>query len=187
MKLSIGQAATLACLLEATAPKVGNVHRGADFEALFFADFVTSAVAIGPVLERARETGVGKAVFEAIAATRALVDTNTNLGMVLLLARLAAVPPDQKLTDGTASVLQGLTHRATASSSIKQSVLPSLVGREQLTKWMSPALHRRACWPRCNMLRNETSIARQYVDHFALVLQEILPNLVAGQEGAAGH
>ena len=34
--LSIGQCASLACLLEATAPKVGNVHRGTDFENLTF-------------------------------------------------------------------------------------------------------------------------------------------------------
>ncbi len=28
---SLGHAAALACTLEAAAPKVGNVHRGADF------------------------------------------------------------------------------------------------------------------------------------------------------------
>src|SRR5262249_10171714 len=110
-KLSIGQAASLACLLEVTAPKVGNVHRGADFEELFFADFVTSAVAIGPAMEQARETGVGQAVLAAINATRALVNTNTHLGMVLLIAPLAAVPLDQSLTDGIGSVLQSLTQR----------------------------------------------------------------------------
>src|SRR5262245_32801648 len=102
--LSIGQSATLACLLEATAPKVGNVHRGADFEGLHFADFLASAVAIGPAMERAVETGVGQAVLDAVAATRALVDTNTNLGMVLLIAPLAAVPREQKLGDGVAAV-----------------------------------------------------------------------------------
>src|SRR5205809_513834 len=71
--LSIGQCATLACLLEATAPKVGNVHRGADFEDLTFSDFVVSAVAIGPAMEGAASTGVGRAVYNAVAATRDLV------------------------------------------------------------------------------------------------------------------
>ena len=85
--LSIGQCATLACLLEATAPKVGNVHRGADFENLTFSDFVISAVAIGPAMEAAASTGVGRAVYDAVAATRQVVSTNTNLGMALLFAR----------------------------------------------------------------------------------------------------
>src|SRR5438034_8798267 len=84
--LSISQCATLACLLEATAPKVGNVHRGADFEDLTFNDFVISAVAIAPAMEAAAATGVGRAVYDAVAATRQLVSTNTNLGMALLFA-----------------------------------------------------------------------------------------------------
>src|SRR5436309_11243780 len=85
--LSISQCATMACLLEATAPKVGNVHRGADFEDLTFTDFVVSSVAIGPPMEAAA-TGVGRAVLEAVAATRECVPTNTNLGMALLIAPL---------------------------------------------------------------------------------------------------
>src|SRR3954451_3647803 len=96
--LSIGQCATLACLLEATAPKVGNVHRGADFEDLTFSDFVISSVVIGPAMETAASVGVGRAVYEAVAATRKCVPTNTNLGMALLIAPLAAVPREERLT-----------------------------------------------------------------------------------------
>ena len=51
----IGQCATLACLLEATAPKVGNVHRGADFDDLTFTDFAVSAALIAPAMEAAAE------------------------------------------------------------------------------------------------------------------------------------
>ena len=91
-ELSSGQCATLACLLEVTAPKPGNVHRSADFEDVTFVDFAVSAVAIAPALDNAVRGGVGRAVRDAIAATRALVPTNTNLGTVLLLAPLAAVP-----------------------------------------------------------------------------------------------
>lgn len=90
LEMTIAQCATLACLLEITAPKPGNVHRGADFEDVGFADFAASAVAIGPAMQRAAETGVGGAVLEAIRATRAIAATNTNLGIVLLLAPLAA-------------------------------------------------------------------------------------------------
>src|SRR5437762_13578938 len=108
--LSIGQCATLACLLEATAPKVGNVHRGADFENLTFSDFVVSAVAIGPAMEAAASTGVGRAVYDAVAATRQVVSTNTNLGMAMLFAPLAAVPRGERLTSASVgSILRGLT------------------------------------------------------------------------------
>ncbi len=107
--LSIGQCATLACLLEATAPKVGNVHRGADFENLTFTDFALSAVAIGPAMEIASAAGVGKTVLQSIRATRNLVDTNTNLGMVLLIAPLAAIPRELPLASGINQVLRGLT------------------------------------------------------------------------------
>lgn len=107
--LSIGQCATLACLLEVTAPKVGNVHRGADFENLTFTDFAVSAVAIGPAMESARVNGVGPTILEAIKATRQLVDTNTNLGMVLLLAPLAAVPREEPLHTGIGNVFRNLT------------------------------------------------------------------------------
>ena len=79
-QLSIGQCATLACLLEATTPKPGNVHRGVDFEDMTFLDFAVSAAAIGPVMDRVREYGVGQTVLEAIRATRRLVPVNTNLG-----------------------------------------------------------------------------------------------------------
>src|SRR5262245_13707132 len=95
---SIGQCATLACLLEAAAPKAGNVHRGADFEDLTFTDFAVSAVAIGPAMEAAAMTGVGRAVRDAIVETRKLVTTNTNLGMALLFAPLAAVPSTERIT-----------------------------------------------------------------------------------------
>src|SRR5438105_9621055 len=88
--LSIGQCATLACLLEATAPKVGNVHRGADFGDLTFTDFAVSAALIGPAMQLAATEGIGRAVHDAVAATRQIVPTNTNLGMCLLIAPLAA-------------------------------------------------------------------------------------------------
>ena len=106
--MSIGSCATLACLLEATAPKPGNVHRGADFADMTFTDFVVSAAAIGPAMERAAERGVGTTVLEAVRATRRLVPVNTNLGTVLLLAPLAAVPRPQRLDVGVPQVLRTL-------------------------------------------------------------------------------
>ncbi len=87
---ALARAATLACLLEVAAEKVGNVTPTRRFADAAFADFVQSAVAAGPPLGRARPGGVGRAVYDAIAATRRVTATNTNLGIALLLAPLAA-------------------------------------------------------------------------------------------------
>ncbi len=100
---------TLACLWEATAAKPGNVYRGADFEDATYADFLTSAVVIGPQIAIAPTYGVGHAVLESIRAIHKAVGTNTYLGTVLLLAPLAAASPDQPLATGLPTVLNNLT------------------------------------------------------------------------------
>jgi triphosphoribosyl-dephospho-CoA synthase len=104
-----GRLAQLACLLEVTARKPGNVHRFADLDALHFIDFLSSAAAIAGPLETASTTGIGKAVKGAIEATRRVACTNTNLGIVLLLAPLAAVPADIDLASGVETVLAKTT------------------------------------------------------------------------------
>ncbi|TWT38064.1 triphosphoribosyl-dephospho-CoA synthase [Posidoniimonas corsicana] len=80
---------TLACLWEATAAKPGNVYRGADFGDMTYADFVTSAAAIGPVFECATDQSVGRLALEAVQAMRSAAGINTHLGTILLLAPLA--------------------------------------------------------------------------------------------------
>lgn len=79
-----------ACLLEVTSRKPGNVHPLARFEDCDWNSFCASAEAITPVLARGRDRGLGETVFRAVEATRARVGRNTNLGMILLLAPLAA-------------------------------------------------------------------------------------------------
>lgn len=113
-RLSLSQCVTLACLLEVSSPKPGNVHRGADFDDLSLNDFLASAVAIGPILERAKSDGVGPTVLAAVRATQEMVDTNVNLGMILLLAPLAAVDRSEDLREGVAQVLENLTAEDTA-------------------------------------------------------------------------
>jgi triphosphoribosyl-dephospho-CoA synthase len=83
-------AATLACLLEACAEKVGNVTPTRRYADVGFEDFVLSGLAAGPAVGRARPGRVGRAVYEAVAATRRVSRSNTNLGIVLLLAPIAA-------------------------------------------------------------------------------------------------
>ena len=84
----VGAAAQLACLLEASAPKPGNVSPGRPFHDTRYEDFLASAVAIGPAMSAAGDVSLGATVRAAIAATRRLTPRNTNLGIVLLLAPL---------------------------------------------------------------------------------------------------
>lgn len=101
----------LTCVMEATARKPGNVHPQASFEDLCYEDFVKAAGRIAPFLAMTRRLGIGRAVFSTVDVTRAAAGSNVNLGIVLLLAPLTAVPPEQTLADGIGEVLNGLTQR----------------------------------------------------------------------------
>src|ERR1041384_6167405 len=57
-------AAQLACVLEVTAEKPGNITPTHDFADTTFEDMVRSAIAVGPPLGRAGELGVGETVLE---------------------------------------------------------------------------------------------------------------------------
>src|SRR5262249_36667272 len=104
----IGLYAQLACIWEATARKPGNVHRFCDFDDTTYLDFLMSAAAIIPVLETAGQRRVGETVLEGIRATRRVVASNTNLGILLLLAPLATVPEEKELRGGVRQVLDSL-------------------------------------------------------------------------------
>lgn len=67
-----------------------------------------SAAAIGPILNVATRRKVGTTVLDAIRATREVVATNANLGIVLLLVPLAKVPRRKKLPAGVETVLSEL-------------------------------------------------------------------------------
>lgn len=98
-----------ACLLEASCPKPGNVSPGHAFADTGYEDFLLSAAAIGPAFARADT--VGATVVAAVSATRRRVTANTNLGIVLLLAPLAAAArsPGGTLRERVARTLRDLT------------------------------------------------------------------------------
>ena len=85
----IAASAQLACLLEASAPKPGNVSPGTAFHDTQYEHFLASAAAIGPAFLDAGTQPVGETILRAIEATRRWTSANTNLGIVLLLAPLA--------------------------------------------------------------------------------------------------
>ena len=86
---AVGSAAQLACVLEASADKPGNITPRHDFTDTSYEDMLRSAIALGPELGRAAERGVGDTVLAAVRATRRVAGANTNLGIALLLAPLA--------------------------------------------------------------------------------------------------
>ncbi len=107
--LSVGECFTLATIMEATVPKPGNIHRGADFEDASYPDFIVAAALVGPMLEAAVGQPLGFTIHAAVATTRAAVQTNTNLGTLLLIAPLSKVPPYWPLAENVEHVLANLT------------------------------------------------------------------------------
>lgn len=89
-----------ACTLEASAMKPGNVHPQARFVDLCYQDFVDAARIVGTELSGIREGAIGQAILEAVQQTRITLGTNVNLGIILLMAPLAAVPAEVSLADG---------------------------------------------------------------------------------------
>jgi triphosphoribosyl-dephospho-CoA synthase len=85
----IAAAAQLACLLEASAPKPGNVSPGIAFHDMRYEDFLASAAAIAPAFLDAGTQPIGETIRRAVVDTRRWTSANTNLGIVLLLAPLA--------------------------------------------------------------------------------------------------
>jgi triphosphoribosyl-dephospho-CoA synthase len=107
--MTLAEQIELACLMEATARKPGNVHPGARFDDLCYDDFVHAAAASAPILAQAGELGVGRAVLGAVRATRAVCTTNVNLGICLLIAPLAAVPERRKLQYNIQRIVEATT------------------------------------------------------------------------------
>lgn len=98
-----------ACRLEVLSPKPGNVNPQHAFDDASVDDFLRSATAAAPCIAQAPIQPLGQTILSAVSATRAVVDHNTNLGILLLIAPLATVPPQQSLTDGISAVLEATT------------------------------------------------------------------------------
>jgi triphosphoribosyl-dephospho-CoA synthase len=175
--LSIGQCATLACLLEVAIPKPGNVHRGADFEDLTLIDLLASATAIGPAMDAAGQQPLGKTVLDAITATQALVNTNANLGIVLLIAPLAKVPRGEPLRDGLRATLAYLDEEDAAN--VYRAIAlanPGGLGAVESMDVQGP--------PPGNLLTamqaaaERDIVARQYATGFGDLFESVIPWLV---------
>jgi triphosphoribosyl-dephospho-CoA synthase len=109
---AIQAAFVAACEAELAAPKPGNVHIFAGGHGMAAEDFMASARAAAPFIA-APEARVGDRILGAVEATWAAVGQNTNLGIVLLCAPLAAAAlapagAELGLRAALVTVLQGL-------------------------------------------------------------------------------
>jgi triphosphoribosyl-dephospho-CoA synthase len=98
-----------ACRDELDAPKPGNVHVFADGHRMTVTDFERSAAAATGPLTAAGQR-IGARILGAVEASFAAVKSNTNLGIILLCAPLAAAaePLPYDLQSSLAKTLQGL-------------------------------------------------------------------------------
>jgi triphosphoribosyl-dephospho-CoA synthase len=175
--ISIGMCARLACIWEATARKPGNVHRYRDFDDATYLDFLSSASAIAPVLETACQRRVGETILRCVEATRSVTSTNTNLGIVLLLAPLATVPSSENLRTGLEEVLTRLdmTDSRAAYQAIRIAKPGGLGHVSEQDISQKPTLPLRELMA---LAADRDMIARQYLTCFWEVLNDGLPELL---------
>lgn len=181
-RLSIGQCAALATLLEASAPKPGNVHRGADFGDLTFYDFQACAVAVAPVMEAAAAGArLGPTVLAAVQATRSLIATNANLGTILLVAPMAMSERGSPLVSGVSRVLASLdSEDARLVYEAIRLATPGGMGKVDKADVAGPP-------PACliaamRLAEDRDAVARQYTRDFEDVFTLVLPALLEGIE-----
>jgi triphosphoribosyl-dephospho-CoA synthase len=171
-----------ACLAELDAPKPGNVHRFAPGHGMSVAEFVRSAEAsAGPIA--ARGARVGMRIRDAVAATLSAVGQNTNLGIILLCAPLAAAVEieDVALRPALARVLEGLDQvDAVNVFSAIAAANPGGLGRSGRHDVNAPATVtlREAMAEAADRDR----IARQYVTAYEDVFALGLPALAAARQ-----
>lgn len=108
----------MACLLEASAHKPGNVAPGPgrSFHDTRYEDFLASAAAIGAAFLRAGRRPLGLTIRDACVATARWTPANTNLGIVLLLAPLA-----HAALDGGGGSLRRRVGRALRDTSVRDA------------------------------------------------------------------
>jgi triphosphoribosyl-dephospho-CoA synthase len=179
--LPVGVCAQLACLWETTARCPGNAHRFADFNDAGYVDFLASAAAIAPVLATAGERAVGHTVLQGVQATRQVVRVNTNLGLILVLTPLAAVPSGEELRGGLERILKRLDveDARTVYQAIRLAA-PAGLGRvpeqdvsEEPTQSLRQVMELAAA---------RDLLARQYADGYREVFSDGVPALCRGLE-----
>jgi len=172
-------AAQIACILEASADKPGNVTRHRDFADLKFEDFLISAVTIGPVLRDARKASVGGSILRAIKDTQRFISYNTNLGIVLLFVPLVKAYGPGNLRERLDKVLASLTvddaRKAYEAIRLTRPGGMGKVGKYDITEEEVDITLREAM----GLAKDRDSIAREYVTDYEITFELGYPSLMS--------
>lgn len=181
--LALADSVALACLLEATAPKAGNVHPGASFSDMNYQHFVASAAALaGVVREVVPRQSAGQIVLACVQATQKNVGRNTNLGTILLFGPLvkaanvaqAKVHSLERLRGNVEQVLRELS--AKDSADVYQAIVeskPGGMGEQTENDIRSNAPDRLV--DAMTQVADFDAVARQYANGFADCFERLLP------------
>jgi triphosphoribosyl-dephospho-CoA synthase len=176
---SVAGAAQLACVLEVSAEKPGNITPSHDFHDTSYEDMLRSAIAVGPEVARAGERGVGETVLAVVQASRAVAPANTNLGIALLLAPLAKAALD----DGPLRARLSATLRALDVADARAAYAAIRLARAGGLD--EPVEHDVRSEPTVGLREamasaaQRDSIASEYVTDHALTFETGVPALVA--------
>jgi triphosphoribosyl-dephospho-CoA synthase len=167
----IALAAEIACLLEASAPKPGNVTRFADFSDTRYIDFLASAAVIGTVLRKVARATTGSLILEMVRETARAVGKNTNLGIALLfapLAKAALLSGRRPLQSRLSAVLASLT--PTDGQKIYEAIrLAAPGGLGEAAQFDVRETHGKVpLLPAMRLAMDRDSIAREYTTNFEI-------------------
>jgi triphosphoribosyl-dephospho-CoA synthase len=183
----VAAAGQLACLVEAGAPKPGNVSPGRHFRDTRYEDFVASAVAIGPALAAAGRQSLGSTILHAVTATDQWTTSNTNLGIILLLSPLAraALHSEGALRDGVREVLARTTvaDAAEVYEAIRRTRPGGLGSSAREDVSATPTVPLRDAMA---LAADRDSVAREYATDFATTLDVGVPALRAARSAGLG-
>jgi triphosphoribosyl-dephospho-CoA synthase len=178
----VAAAGQLACLLEVSAPKPGNVSPGRHFHDTRYEDFLASAVAIGPALAAAGENPLGTTIRRAVEATLTWTRSNTNLGIVLLLAPLAraALREGAGLRERLRTVLAEttVTDAGEVYAAIRRARPGGLGEAKAEDVAGAPTVSLRDAM---SLAADRDTIAREYVTDFALTFETGVPAVLAAR------
>jgi len=196
MSVDIATAAQLACLLEASAPKPGNVSPGRHFKDVRYEHFLASAAAIGAPLSGAGDRPVGETILLAAQATSGWTRSNTNLGIVLLLAPIAraasegrprppeAVPLEAGPPGALREAVRGVLQRTTVDdarqvfAAIRLASPGGLGDAPEQDVADEPTV---TLLEAMQMAAGYDGIAREYATAFATTFETALPALMRGR------
>jgi len=170
-----------------SAPKPGNVSPEHHFHDTRYEDFLASAVAVGPALSDAGKQPLGRTILTAVEATRRWTRSNTNLGIVLLLAPLAraALQSGGSLRERLSRVLAETTVADAAQmyAAIRHAGPGGLGASSAEDVSDTPTVTLREAMA---LAADRDAVAREYVTDFALTFEVGVPAVRASRQEGLG-